>query len=595
MKNIYRKIPFFVIADAILISTSVLMAFLIRFELQIPARYFLNIQGIIVLSLIITIPIFYFFKLYYISWSYVSTEELVSLIKATILSFLILTAGFFILREHRIFSGFPRSILFITYFFIFFLCGFLRFSKRIYHHIFKEKREKERTLIIGAGDAGEQILRSMIFSYFLPVGFVDDNIEKQKRLIHGLRVLGRIKDIPKIVQENKIEGMIIAIPSANSSAIYKAIEKGKEAGLKKIKVVPSLEEIISGKVSIGQLKEVEVNDLLGRDQVSLDTKLIENSIKNKRVLVTGAAGSIGSELCRQIIKFNPAKLIVLDQDETGIFDINRELKVTSFVADITDKPRIEKIFQEIKPEVVFHAAAYKHVPLMEKQPEEAIKNNIFGTELLANLSLENQVDKFILISTDKAVNPVSVMGQSKRVAEMICQVFNQKNHTRFISVRFGNVLGSRGSVVPLFKEKIRKREPIEITHPEMKRYFMTTPEACLLVMQAGAMGKGGEVFVLDMGDPVKIEYLAREMIKLSGLKPDKDIPIVYTEPRPGEKLFEELLTAEEGSIATENKKIFQAKLSQIEEKELKNNLEKLKNNLAKEEIRNILKLFTKKT
>ena len=595
------KILFFIIADALLISSSVLLAFLVRFEGNIPSQYFTNIKGVIFLTLLFTLPIFYFFKLYYFTWSYVSASDLVALAKSTVLSFLIITAAFFVLREEPVFSGFPRSTLLISYFFIFLLCGALRLGKRIYLEFFQGKgvKEKERTLIVGAGDAGEQILRSILFfnsTPYSPLGFIDDDSAKQGNTIHGVRVLGRIRDIPRIIREKRIEGLIVAIPSADSETIHAAVEKAREAKLKKIKIVPAIEEIMSGKVTLGQLREVEMNDLLGRDEFSLDQEAIKSFIQEKKVLVTGAAGSIGSELCRQIAKFEPLSLIILDQDETGVFNISEEIRQTfpktnkvSLIADITDKEKIEKIFKDSNPDIVFHAAAYKHVPLMEEHPDEAVKNNVLGTEIVAKAALANKTDKFVLISTDKAVNPTSVMGRTKRIAEMICQVLSQKKRTKFISVRFGNVLDSRGSVITIFREKIKRREPIEVTHPEMQRFFMTTPEACLLVMQAGAMGQGGEVFVLDMGDPVKIIDLAKEMIKLSGLEPDKDIPIVFTEPRPGEKLFEELLTAEEGTVATQSQKIFQARLSEVSEKELNKILQSLRLSSKRADKDNILK------
>jgi len=603
MKNILQKflnkkrkslrIVFFLLADVILISLSAWLAFMVRFEGQIPYQYHLNILGIIFFALIITIPIFYFSKLYHFTWIYVSTEELISLVKATSLSFLVLTAVYFVFREHPIFSGFPRSTLFITYFFVFILCGTVRFAKRIYLQMIPGAREgeKERTLIVGAGDAGEQILRNILSiktGPYLPVGFVDDSSAKQGILIHGLKVFGKIDEIPKVVKEQRVEGLIVALPSAGSQTIRKAVEGGRKAGLKKIKIVPPLDELIDGKVNLGNLKDVEMEDLLGREPVILDPGSIESFLRDKKILVTGAAGSIGSELCRQIAKFKPSALLVLDQDETGIFNISEELedsfpnlKTVPLIADVQDKERINRILEEFKPSIIFHAAAYKHVPLMEKHPDEAVKNNIMGTKIVAEGALKYGVEKLIFISTDKAVNPISVMGATKRVGEMICQALNNdKNlnpqNTKFISVRFGNVLGSRGSVIPIFQEKIKKREPIEITHSEMKRYFMTTPEAVLLVMQAGAMGQGGEVFVLDMGDPVKIIDLAKELIRLSGLRPDIDIPIVFTKPRPGEKLFEEILNVEEGTIATKNEKIFVAKLSHIDWLKISSELEKLK-------------------
>jgi len=332
------------------------------------------------------------------------------------------------------------------------------------------------------------------------------------------------------------------------------------------------------------VRRVEVEDLLERDKVSLDMDAIGKFITGKKILITGAAGSIGSELCRQTAKFKPAELTVLDQDETGIFNIGNELKkhfgdlpIKEFVADIQNVRRMEEVFLEIGPQIIFHAAAYKHVPLMEQNPGEAVRNNVFGTKNLADAAIAAGAQNFIFISTDKAINPTSVMGATKRIGEMICQAANDAGKTKFVSVRFGNVLGSRGSVIPIFREQIRRGGPVEVTHPEMKRYFMLTSEACLLVMQAGALGKGGEVFVLDMGRPVKIVDLAKEMIKLSGFKPDIDMPIVYIGIRPGEKLFEELMAGNEVVGATQSEKIFIAKLAAADERSLAENLESLKN------------------
>ena len=605
-KTIITKTIFFVLADATLIVASVLFAFLIRFDGQIPLQYFSFIPGIIALVIIFTIPIFYFQGLYFFSWSYVSTSEAVSLFKAITISFIFLSVTLFISKDFPFFQNFPRSIIFIIYLLVFILCGGIRIAKRIYMYITGSARmsKKERTLIIGAGDAGEQILRSIISSKtspYYPIGFVDDNPIKQGINIHGYKVLGRISDIPIIVTNYQVKELVIALPSAGNATIKRAVELGVKAGLKKIKIIPPLSEVIDGRVSFKNLKDVEVDDLLGRKEVNLDTDQIKNFLKNKIILITGAAGSIGSELSRQIAKFSPSLLLLLDQDETGLFNISKELekdfpdlKIQSIIADIRDKEKINEIFSKFLPKIVFHAAAYKHVPLMEENPDEAVKNNIFGTENVANASLNHGIEKFIFISTDKAVNPTSVMGSTKRVGEMICQTYNKKNHTRFISVRYGNVLNSRGSVIPIFREQIKRGGPVEVTHRDMKRYFMLTSEACLLVMQAGAMGQGGEVFVLDMGKPVRIWDLAKEMIKLSGLQPDKDIAIVFTGIRPGEKLFEEILTAEEGTIMTQNQNIFKAKLSNVNftvlekaTKELKN----LMNNkiIIKEKIIEILK------
>jgi FlaA1/EpsC-like NDP-sugar epimerase len=593
------RTAFFVLADIISVVIAIWLAFFLRFDGNIPAYYFLSVWRMIALAIIFVVPVFYFHKLYSFSWAYVSTSEMISLFKATTISFVFLGIAIYFSKYFPYFSNFPRSTIFVSYFLVFVMSGAVRLSKRIYARVIKKENgfNKERTLIVGAGDAGEQILRNILSSKnspYFPVGFVDDNPIKQGVVIHGLKVLGRITDIPRITINYQVKQLIIALPSAGSKTIKSAVDLGRESGLKKIKIAPPMSEIINGEVSLKNLKDIGVEDLLGREKVTIETKEIENFIKGRPVLITGAAGSIGSELSRQTAKFNPSLLLLLDQDETGIFNISQELqknfsdlKIKSFVADVNDKERIEDIFRKFRPKIVFHAAAYKHVPLMEQQPDEAVKNNVFGTKNLARISIENSVEKFIFISTDKAVNPTSVMGATKRAGELICQVFNQKNNTKFISVRFGNVLNSRGSVIPIFREQIKRGGPVEVTHRDMKRYFMLTSEACLLVMQAGAMGKGGEVFVLDMGEPVKILDLAREMIKLSGFTPDKDIAIVFTGIRPGEKLFEEILTAEEGTVATQNQKIFMAKLSEVKKERLDDELTKLEKqvkNMDREKI-----------
>jgi len=572
LKNFFKRTPttrmfFFLTNDVIWISLSVYLAFFLRFEGQIPYNYYNAIIFVTFAALLFCIPIFYFNKLYSFSWSFVSAEELISLFKSTVLAYAFLVALLFILKEQFFLIGFPRSTLFVSFFSIFVLSGGVRFSKRIYLQLIrkKEKKGKERTLIIGAGDAGEQVLRSISTlksDFFNPIGFIDDGFMKQGVLIHGLKVLGKIADIPKVVRENEITGMIIALPSAGSEVIKKAVEKGRETGLRKIKIIPPLTKIVDGQISIGDLKDLKIEDLLGREPIYLDYISIKDFVKDKKILITGAAGSIGSELCRQVAKFKPDLIILFDQDETGIFNISKELKskfpdlkFSSEIADICDQEKVEYIFNNFKPEIVFHAAAYKHVPLMEVHSDEAVKNNVFGhvplmevhsdeavknnvfgTEILAETALKHKAEKVIFISTDKAVKPSSVMGATKRIGEMVCQNLNKRNSTKFISVRFGNVLDSRGSVIPVFKEQIKRGGPVEITHPDMKRYFMMISEACLLVMQAAEMGKGGEVFVLDMGKPVKILDLAKELIKLSGFEPDKEIPIVFTNPRPGEKL-----------------------------------------------------------
>lgn len=605
MVNIFKKttvkrVIFFVAADIFFIAVSVWLAFLLRFDGQIPAQYNAFIVRIIALTVIFIVPVFYFKKLYFFTWSYVSTNELISLFWATMISLAFLAVTIFFSNNFYHFSNFPRSTILLSFLLIFIFCGLLRFSKRIYLNLVRSKKiiEKEKTLIVGAGDVGEQVLRNILSSKTSPyslVGFVDNNPIKKGVKIHGLGVLGTIADIPEIVRRHAIKQLIIALPSTNTADTKKAVELGNRAGVRKIKIAPSLMETMQGGAAWKNLKEVRVEDLLGREQIVLDKKEIESFINNKTVLITGAAGSIGSELSLQVSKFNPKLLMLLDQDETGIFTIAEtlkkkfdDIKLCPSVADITDQEKIAAIVKAHKPEIVFHAAAYKHVPLMEAQPDEAVKNNIFGTKILLQACNDNQVEKFIFISTDKAVNPTSVMGATKRVSEMLCQAYNQNNITKCVSVRFGNVLNSRGSVIPIFKEQIKRRGPVEVTHPDMKRYFMLTSEACLLVMQAGAMGLGGEVFVLDMGKPIKILDLAKDMIRLSGFEPDKDIAITFIGMRPGEKLFEEIMTAEEGIVSTRNQKIFIAKLSQVDAPLIGAKLDDLKNMLYKDSKETII-------
>ncbi len=939
--NYYRtktnRLLFFVAADVVFILLAVWLSFFLRFDYNVPSQYFASIWRLFALSVFFIVPIFYLQGLYTFSWSFVSTKELLSLFKALTLSFAAMGVVIFLAGDFKIFMGFPRSVLLISYFLIFLFAGGIRLSKKISFSVFDgSKVGRERTLIVGAGDTGEQILRNILSSAghpYFPVGFVDDSKIKQNVTIHGVKVLGKISQIPQIVKDNQISQLIIALPQIASKAVKESVELARKAGVQKIKIFPAFLEIIKENISLKNLRNVEIGELLGRDSISLNTNEISKLINGKVIMVTGAAGSIGSELSRQIARFLPSKLILLDQDETGIFNICQELQhefsnlnLNYLIASIRDKGKINSIFKEFGPQIVFHAAAYKHVSLMEENPDEAVKNNIFGTKVLVKESLNYGVEKFIFIScldektriltknglkyfnevkrgdkilslnkssqieedeieevvwqnfdgemlqiknrsidmlvtnnhkmllqlpnnrkllveesakdaaersvaflpkgvwqgkndewfrlpkiktdirhplnnspskvktkdmlyllgifigdgflnnnykredgrktnnfgsifldipekdkarkrtiktlenmgieykcykgkagehiyfssrnlseilstcgryaknktipnwaleystnllqnlldglidsdghrnkltsisnnlmakcgelaaklelyftvsiqknkesfigkrrikssiayigifsrnknrrilkknykkvqykgivwcvrvkrnrnflaerngkwwftgnTDKAVNPTSVMGATKRACEMICQAYNQKNQTKFISVRFGNVLDSRGSVIPIFREQIRRGGPVEVTDPAMQRYFMLNSEACLLVLQAGAMGQGGEVFVLDMGKPIKILDLAREMIKLSGLEPDKDIAIIFKGIRPGEKMFEEILTAEEGTLATKNQKIFTAKIIIPDANQFIEKIEKLEN------------------
>jgi FlaA1/EpsC-like NDP-sugar epimerase len=578
-----RWLLFFLVGDSLILAGAIVLAFLLRFDFALPARYLGALWAYILLSWGAKLPIFYLLGFYRFSWSYISLLELWTVLKGVTYSSLVFGAALFLLREVRLFALFPRSILFLDYFLALLGVGGFRASRRLWLMLARRgPLEGERTLIVGAGDAGEQLLRSMLQDRrrpasppYLPVGFVDDDPAKQGLSIHGVRVLGPRRELPRLIRDHNVESLLIAMPSAPAAVIRETVELARRAGLRKVKVLPFLSELFTGRVGLGDIRDLRLEDLLGREPVELDTAGIAGYLRGKRVLVTGAAGSIGSELSRQLLRFEPGKLILLDQDETGIFNLANELverfpelgkeagrspRLLPVVGDILDRAKVERLFATHRPEVVFHAAAYKHVPLMEAHPEEAVKTNIFGTVVVGEAALAHGAEKFILISTDKAVNPSSVMGATKRVAELICLDLDRRGPTKFVAVRFGNVLGSRGSVVPLFEEQIKRRGPVTVTHPEMRRYFMVASEAVLLVLQAGALGKGGEVFVLDMGQPIRIVDLARELIRFHGLEPDRDVPIVFIGPRPGEKLFEDLLLAEEGTTATAHRKIFTAKL-----------------------------------
>ena len=401
---------------------------------------------------------------------------------------------------------------------------------------------------------------------FEPVCFVDDDQNKQGVSIHGVKVMGRLSAVADLVVEKRIDEVVIAIPSASGKAMRHIVERVKASGVP-LRTIPGLDQLIDGRVTINQLRAVNIEDLLGREPVKLDTELLASLLKGKVVMVTGAGGSIGSELCRQVVRFEPQKVLLVERSEPALFEIHREMlakapgvEMVPCIADIADQGRMRSLFSRHRPAVVVHAAAHKHVPMMEWNPGEAIKNNIGGTRVVADLAHEFGASQFVMVSTDKAVNPTSVMGATKRVAELYVQAMSERSRTRFVAVRFGNVLASAGSVIPVFREQIAAGGPVTVTHPDMRRYFMTIPEASQLVLQAAAMGRGGEIFVLDMGEPVKIVDLAKDLISLSGLTPDRDIEIRFVGLRPGEKLFEELSTAEENAEKTRHPKIFIGKL-----------------------------------
>src|SRR3989339_83805 len=555
---------FFLVSDAILIASAVYLGFALRFEFVVPAIHLKALPVYIALCVVVLLPLYYYERLYYFTWGYVSISNLINIVKALTFGFLIFGLLLFLGRENDLANRLPRSIIIIDYILIFTFTSALRLSKRLYSELSNKipGGHNRKILIIGAGDAAEQLIRSIKQTADYPfrvAGVLDDNELKQKTNIHNIPVMGRIVDLPKIKKREGINGIIIAIPSAEAGQIKQITELAQKNGINYIKILPSLAEFINDRISLRDIRDINVEDLLGRKKIDISFNEIKKLVAGQRVLITGAAGSIGFELVKQICKFSPEHIIALDMDETGIFRVENYLAGTSLsyqahVINILNKNKLDTILNREKPGLIFHAAAYKHVKLMETHPDEAIINNILGTWNLAQSAHKNQVEKFIFISTDKAVNPSSVMGMTKRLAEMLTLYYNQG--TKFISVRFGNVLGSRGSVVPIFKEQILAGGPVTITHPEMQRYFMVPSEAILLVLQAAAFGQGGEIFVLDMGRPVKIVDLAETMIRLSGLEPNRDIQIIFTSPSPGEKLFEEILTTQENMQATKHKEIY---------------------------------------
>ena len=553
--------------DIILINIGYVLALYIRFEGVIEGQFLSYLDNFLnnaVYITIIKIIVFYYFKMYKTIWKYASINELINIVASIIVSNTMVLSFLFIRQ-----ANLPRSIYIIISLIDMVLIGGLRFSFRVISrndlpHLFS-RGDQKRILIIGAGDAGVMVIKEYKNHTQLnsnPVAIIDDDIKKQGQVINGVPVVGGRESIISAVQRLAIDEIVIALPSAPSKEIRAIIEICTKTKCK-LKILPGIYELIDGNVSIKKIRDVEIEDLLGREEIRTDIDRISSYIAGKIVMVTGGGGSIGSELCRQIANYKPKELIILDIYENSAYDIQNELQskykdlnLKVLIGSIRDKRRIDNIFKEENPQVVFHAAAHKHVPLMEASPKEAIKNNVFGTLNLAQAADRYHVERFVMISTDKAVNPTNIMGASKRICEMIIQSINVNSNTEYVAVRFGNVLGSNGSVIPLFKKQIEKGGPVTVTHKDIIRYFMTIPEAVQLVIQAGAMAKGGEIFVLDMGEPVRILDLAEDLIRLSGFEPGRDIPIVFTGLRPGEKLFEELLLDDEGISKTSHNKIF---------------------------------------
>lgn len=585
----YKRVLFLLVLDVIILSLSFFISLYFKYDTFNNLDYLIYYNTFVIPVTVLKIGIFYIFNFYKSLWEYASIEELVNIITGVLVANI---AAFFLTVVIFGSTVFSNSAIITIVDMI--LIGGSRFTYRALRQ-YKLKLipdvVRKKVLIVGAGAAGVMILKELRnhkSSEVKPIGFIDDDIEKKGKVVNGVKVLGNRYDIPSVVEKFKVDEIIIALPSASSEDRIELLNISKNTSVK-TKTLPGIYELIEGEISINKIRDVQLEDLLGRDEVKLDIGELNNLISNQCVLISGGAGSIGSELARQIIKYNPRKLILLDIYENTLYDFENELKTNyptldfeAIVVSVRDKKDLYKVFKKYKPNLVLHAAAHKHVPLMESSPSQAVKNNIFGTLNMLTGADKYNVNKLVLISTDKAVNPTNVMGATKRVAEKLIQIYNERSKTEFVAVRFGNVLGSNGSVIPLFKKQIEKGGPVTVTDPDVVRYFMTIPEACQLVLQAGAMAKGGEIFVLDMGKPVKILDLACDLIKLSGLEPYKDIGIEFIGLRPGEKLYEELLIASPDLKNTQNDKIFVEESEYLDYDDIMLKIYDLKKSLNKE-------------
>ena len=570
---VFRK-PFIILAHVLIFATSLMFSFLLAKNMQFSSDWLVHQYPLFLLFfVVIKLIIFGIFRQYRGWWRYVGISDLVGILRASLVSSLIIVAMWYafmnttsIRKKLPDITEIEQGVFIADMFATVLLLAGLRMIIRLYYEEFRtiELGRLKRFLIVGAGNAGEALLREihrMPIAEYEVIGFIEDDPAKKGISIHGIPVLGKVEQLPKIARDRNIEEIAIAMPSANHNQLRRVVQICEGTKIR-FRTVPSITDIASGKLRVSQIRDIDINDLLGRESVQLDLDLIEEFARDKIILVTGGGGSIGSEMCRQVCNFSPKLLLLIEHSENPLFHIEQELRkkfpnvaMKGIICNITDKSRIESIFEKYKPQIVIHAAAHKHVPLMEINPSEAIKNNVVGTKTIADAANKYDSTNFVMISTDKAVNPTSIMGSSKRIAETYIQDLNKTSNTHFVTVRFGNVLGSNGSVVPIFKEQIANGGPVTVTHPDMKRYFMTIPEASQLVLQAATMGKGGEIFVLDMGESVKIVDLAKELITLSGFKPGEDIEIVFTGMRPGEKLFEELSIKGEDMQPTKHPKI----------------------------------------
>jgi FlaA1/EpsC-like NDP-sugar epimerase len=557
-----------VLHDAIAAALAWSLAYLLRFNFELPANFSAELLQTVYWVVLLEMLVFWRFNLYRGIWRYASTTDLRRLFLAVMLAAAAIPLMFLMLRLNLVI---PRSVLIINPLLLVLMMGGSRFVYRLWkeHGLYGGfKLHGEPVLVLGAGDAAASLAKDLIASSnWRLVGFLDDDLDKHGRMLNGIRVLGKLDTLPEWVKRFSVSQVIIAMPSSSHQQRKRAIQLCNAAKVKAL-TVPSFDDLISGKISVSELRAVELDDLLGRDTVVLDDAGLHGLMQGKSVMVTGAGGSIGSEMCRQIARYMPAELLLFESGEFALYTIEQELKLTfpelniiCLIGDVRDAARVGEVMQLYRPSVLFHAAAYKHVPLMEQHNAwQAIRNNVLGTWTVARAAQQQGIEKFVMVSTDKAINPTNVMGASKRLAEMVCQALQpspaqmDEKATRFVMVRFGNVLGSTGSVVPAFRAQIARGGPITVTHPEITRYFMSIPEAAQLVLQAGLMGHGGEIFVLEMGEPVKIVDLARDMIRLSGYT-EEEIRIEFTGLRPGEKLYEELLADSEHTLPTPHPKL----------------------------------------